>query len=75
MDGIIDTIKTASVGFSGILITWGEWLPVVVRVAVGIATFFYMLYKAKNEWLVYEENARNAGKAGKKRSRKTKKGK
>ncbi len=73
VNGIIDSVKTASVGLSGILVTWVDWLPVVVRVAVGIATFYYMLYKAKNEWLKYEKNARNAGKTSKKRTRKTKK--
>jgi hypothetical protein len=54
MDEIVDAVKTASVGFSGIFITWIDWLPVAVRVAVGMATFIYMLYKAKNEWFVYE---------------------
>ena len=52
---MIDSLKTLSVSTSGIMVTWMEWLPVVVRVAVGLDTFVYMVYKAKNEWLKYEK--------------------
>ena len=54
---MIDSLKTLSVSTSGMVVTWMEWLPVAVRVAVGIATFVYMVYKAKNEWLKYEERS------------------
>jgi len=62
MNGIIDSLRTISVGSSGVIITWIDWLPVAVRVAVGIATCFYMVYKAKNEYLKYEENKKGAEK-------------
>ena len=54
---MIDSLKPLSVSTSGMVVTWMEWLPVAVRVAVGIATFVYMVYKAKNEWLKYEERS------------------
>ena len=54
---MLDSLKTVSVGTSGMVVTWMEWLPVVVRIAVGLATFVYMVYKAKNEWLKYEKGS------------------
>lgn len=51
---MLDSLKTVSVSTSGMIVTWMEWLPIAVRVAVGIATFTYMVYKTKNEWLIYE---------------------
>ena len=54
---MLDSLKTLSVSTSGMVVTWMEWLPVAVRVAVGIATFVYMVYKTKNEWLKYEERS------------------
>ncbi len=56
-DTIADTLKTLSVGSSGLYVTWLEWLPVTVRIAVGIATVFYLVYKGLNEKLLYEEKA------------------
>jgi len=50
---MIDSLKTISISGGGMWVTWMEWLPVAVRVAVGIATLFYMFYKTKNEWLKY----------------------
>ena len=38
----MDTLKTTSTGLSGVLVTWIEWLPVIVRVLVGLATFVYL---------------------------------
>ena len=35
---MIDSIKTLSVSTSVMVVTWMEWLPVLVRVGVGIAT-------------------------------------
>ena len=46
---MLDSLKTVSAGVTGIGITWVEWLPVAVRVAVGIATFVYICAKAYNE--------------------------
>ena len=53
-----DSLKTSFIGFSGIWVTWMEWVPVLVRVAVGLATLAYMIYKAKNEYLKYENRKR-----------------
>lgn len=42
---MLDTLKTAGAGVSGLAITWLEWLPIVVRILVGMATFFYLCLK------------------------------
>ena len=42
----LDTLKTLGVGAGGMGVTWVEWLPPMVRVAVGIATFVYICLKA-----------------------------
>ena len=47
---MIDSLKTVSAGAGGITITWFEWLPMAVRVGVGIATILYILVKAYNEY-------------------------
>ena len=44
-----DSLKTMAVSATGIGVTWIEWLPVVVRVAVGIASFVYLFVKIHNE--------------------------
>ena len=41
----IDTLKTLGAGACGMGVTWVEWLPPIVRVAVGIATFVYICVK------------------------------
>ena len=46
---IVDSLKTSSVGISGMVVTWMEWLPLVVRIAVGIATFVYLCVKIYKE--------------------------
>ena len=46
---MVDSLKTTAASVTGIRVTWIEWLPVVVRVAVGIATFVYICAKAYNE--------------------------
>ena len=46
---MIDSVKTVAAGASGITITWIEWLPIAVRVAVGIATFTYICVKVYKE--------------------------
>ena len=46
---MIDSLKTVVAGASGITVTWIEWLPITVRVAVGIATFTYICVKIYKE--------------------------
>lgn len=46
---MIDSVKTTAASVTGISVTWIEWLPVAVRVAVGVATFVYICAKAYNE--------------------------
>ena len=41
----LDTLKTIGVGAGGMGVTWIEWLPPMVRIAVGIATFIYICAK------------------------------
>ncbi len=41
----LDTLKTLAVSAGGMGVTWVEWLPPAVRVAVGIATFVYICVK------------------------------
>ena len=44
--------KTLMVSLSGLTVTWIEWLPVAVRVMVGLATFIYIclkIYKLYNK--------------------------
>ena len=47
---MLDTLKTVTAGAGGITITWIEWLPVVVRILVGLATVVYILVKAYKEY-------------------------
>ena len=47
---MIDSLKTVAAGAGGIGVTWIEWLPVTVRVGVGIATIIYILMKAYKEY-------------------------
>ena len=46
---MIDSLKTMAVSITGIGVTWVEWLPVAVRIAVGIASFVYICVQIKNE--------------------------
>jgi hypothetical protein len=46
---MLDSLKTVTAGATGITVTWVEWLPVAVRIAVGIATFVYICAKIYNE--------------------------
>lgn len=50
----MDTLKTLSVGLGGVSVTWMEWIPWTIRVAVGVISLFYMFYKALNEKRKYE---------------------
>ena len=47
---MIDSLKTVATGVGGITITWIEWLPVIIRVAVGIATIIYIGVKTYKEY-------------------------
>jgi len=46
---MVDSLKTVTAGASGVVITWLEWLPMAVRVAVGLATFIYICVKTYKE--------------------------
>ena len=46
---MVDSLKTVAVSVTGIGVTWIEWLPVVVRVAVGVASLIYLFVKIHNE--------------------------
>jgi hypothetical protein len=63
-EAMLDTVKTAAIGTSGIAVTWMDWLPVVVRIAFGLISVVYMFYKAKVEWLNYVEKKEALSKKG-----------
>tara|TARA_R110002012_G_scaffold141283_2_gene299012 strand:+ start:217 stop:363 length:147 start_codon:yes stop_codon:yes gene_type:complete len=42
---MIDSLKTTTAGTSAVVLSWVEWLPVAVRVLVGVATFIYICLK------------------------------
>tara|TARA_R100001082_G_C4364770_1_gene161302 strand:- start:1153 stop:1299 length:147 start_codon:yes stop_codon:yes gene_type:complete len=42
---MIDSVRTLTAGVGGIAVTWMEWLPIVVRIMVGLATFIYICMK------------------------------
>ena len=46
---MIDSLKTVVAGAGGITITWLEWLPIAVRILVGLATFVYICVKIYKE--------------------------
>ncbi|QDP51783.1 MAG: hypothetical protein GOVbin212_2 [Prokaryotic dsDNA virus sp.] len=49
---MIDSVRTLLAGIGGVTVTWLEWLPVAVRILVGLATFVYIcvkIYKLYNE--------------------------
>ena len=50
----MDTLKTLSTGVGGVSVTWMEWIPWGLRVAVGVASLVYMFYKAINEKRKFE---------------------
>ena len=45
----MDILKTMGVSLTGIGVTWIDWLPVAVRVAVGVASLVYVFLKIHNE--------------------------
>tara|TARA_R100000664_G_scaffold32177_1_gene46688 strand:- start:20 stop:166 length:147 start_codon:yes stop_codon:yes gene_type:complete len=42
---MIDSLKTTTAGTSAVVLTWVEWLPLAIRVLVGVATFIYICLK------------------------------
>jgi hypothetical protein len=42
---MVDTLRTTTAGAGGIIVTWVEFLPIAVRVLVGLATFCYICVK------------------------------
>ena len=42
---MIDSVRTLTAGVGGIAVSWMEWLPIVVRIMVGLATFIYICMK------------------------------
>tara|TARA_R100001082_G_scaffold106350_1_gene79159 strand:- start:593 stop:781 length:189 start_codon:yes stop_codon:yes gene_type:complete len=52
---MIESTKTLIAGISGILVTWMEWLPVAIRVLVGLATFIYIIVKIVREIKLMKE--------------------
>ena len=46
---MIDSLKAMAVSITGIGGTWIEWLPVVIRVLVGVASLVYLVIKIHNK--------------------------
>ncbi len=46
---MIDSIKPLLAGVGGVTVTWLEWLPIVIRVLVGLATFIYICVRIYKE--------------------------
>ena len=47
---MLDSLRTTTAGVSGLIVTWMEWLPVLVRVGVGIVTIIYIGVKTYKEY-------------------------
>ena len=46
---IFETLKTESIGISGWWLSISGWLPELVSLSVGIATFVYLIVKIRKE--------------------------
>ena len=46
---MLESIKPILAGVGGVSVTWMEWLPIAVRIAVGLATFAYICIKIYKE--------------------------
>ena len=46
---MLDTLKTSCAGVGGLVLTFMEWLPDLVRLGIGIATLVYMIVKLRKE--------------------------
>ena len=42
---MIDTLKTSSAGVGGLVLTFMEWIPDIVRLGFGAATLVYVVFK------------------------------
>tara|TARA_Y100000593_G_C4217680_1_gene290093 strand:- start:399 stop:560 length:162 start_codon:yes stop_codon:yes gene_type:complete len=52
---MLDSLRTTTAGVSGMIVTWMEWLPMVVRILVGTATFVYIIVKIVREIKLMKE--------------------
>ena len=52
---MLDSLRTTTAGVSGMVVTWMEWLPMAVRVLVGLATFIYIIVKIVREIKIIKE--------------------
>ena len=46
---MVDSLKTMVISITGMSVTWLEWMPIVVRILVGLANFIYLIVKIRNE--------------------------
>ena len=44
-----ETLKTSATGLGGFWLSLWEWLPEMVSLSVGIATFVYLVIKIRKE--------------------------
>ena len=49
MEGIVDTLKTTTIGFTGTQVSCLDLFPDIVSVCVGLATFAYLIIKIRKE--------------------------
>ena len=49
--GMIDPLKTTGAGINGWWLSVSGWLPELVSLSVGIATFVYLIIKIKKEYV------------------------
>ena len=49
MEGLVDTLKTSTIGLTGSSICWLEWLPPTISVIGGCLTAVYMSVKLYKE--------------------------
>ena len=52
---MIDSLRTTTIGFTGLGVTWLEWLPITVRIMVGLVTFVYIIVKIIKEVKLMKE--------------------
>ena len=46
---ILETLKTEGIGISGWWLSVSGWLPELVSLSVGVATFVYLIVKIRKE--------------------------
>ena len=52
---MIDSLRTTTIVFTGLGVTWLEWLPITVRIMVGLVTFVYIIVKIIKEVKLMKE--------------------